>query len=72
MPKAESHQSPIYACPHCDETFACTTTDDQVQISLHRALRLSRRSDRIDYIRSLITDADERPQDDDESQCRKT
>ena len=59
MPRDEAEQAPIYACPHCDETFACTTADEQLQITLHRALHVRDRGARFGYTR-LIMDSDER------------
>jgi hypothetical protein len=56
MPRDEADQAPIYACPHCDETLACTTPDEQLQISLHRALHVQDRSERLEYKR-LIADS---------------
>ena len=62
MPTEDREQLPIYICPHCDETFACTEPGDQIEISLHRVLHLSKLPERVDNVSGGSTIRHERPE----------
>jgi len=59
MPRDEAKQAPIYACPHCDETFPYATPDEHVQITLHGALHARNRKERLGHTPQIL-DSDER------------
>ena len=59
MPRDEAERAPIYACPHCDETFPCATPDEHFQITLHRALHMRDRGASLGHKPQIIA-ADER------------